>query len=80
MLGSENLVEIGSMIVSRLAESGYNNNAVLSLQVEKDMLQKIDEDVFYRMAKKEDEFKHSDEVVLKFDKLQIVITEKKEAN
>ena len=73
MLGSENLVEIGSTIVSRLTECGYNGNATLSLYVDKEMLKKIDEDVYYRLHASEEEFKPSEQVILKFGKFNIII-------
>ena len=76
-LNSYEIYNIGETISKRLFENGITNKSELIITVDKEGLRKIDEDLFYRCNKENEEFIPSDgEVNVDFKNLIIKIKEK----
>ena len=68
------IAELGDKIMSFLHENGIDTKSELTLNVSKDALRKIDEDLYYRQNPDGKDFVPSDkELTVNFDRLDIVI-------
>lgn len=76
--GTINICELGKLISQELNECGITSDAELSVYVNKEHFNKIDEDLFYR--NREDDKKEfipsEGEIVVKIDNVTILIKEK----
>ena len=74
-LNSNKIFELGDYISRFLFENGLSNENDLVINVEKDELKKLDEDLYYRNKPEGKEFVPSDnDVVVKFENLNIIFT------
>lgn len=74
-LTSFNIYSVVDTLHRKLSELNIRNNCSLTFQVTKDELKKIDEDLFYRIRQKNEDFVPSDNVVeIKYDNITIKIT------
>ena len=78
-LNSIKIYELGEYIAKFLNENGLNQENDLVIKVDKPQLKKIDEDLYYRNKPKGEEFVPSDnDVVVKFENLNIIFTVEEE--
>ena len=78
-LNSIKIYELGEYIAKFLNENGLNQENDLVIKVDKAQLKKIDEDLYYRNKPKGEEFVPSDnDVVVKFENLNIIFTVEEE--
>ena len=78
-LNSMKIYELGEYISKFLNENGLSNENDLVIKVDKTQLKKIDEDLYYRNKPKGEEFVPSDnDVVVKFENLNIIFTVEEE--
>ena len=77
--GAVSICELGDVINKKLIEDGVNGEAVLVIPVPHDKFTKVDEDLFYRIRGKGENFVPSDdEIVAKYsDRLKIIIQKEK---
>jgi hypothetical protein len=74
-LNSMKIYELGEYIAKFLNENGLTKENDLVINVTKDELRKIDEDLYYRNKPEGQEFVPSDnDVVVKFENLNIIFT------
>ena len=74
-LDSKRIFELGEELSNKLREDGIERFSELIINVSKEELRKIDEDLFYRRERdKNEEFIPSDnEININFDKIRIKI-------
>ena len=78
-LNSMKIYELGEYISKFLNENGLSKENDLVIKVDKTQLKKIDEDLYYRNKPKGEEFVPSDnDVVVKFENLNIIFTVEEE--
>ena len=78
-LNSYEIFELGEMIDSKLHENGINEKSVLTIYVNSEELNKIDEDLYYRNKPEGEEFTPSDEnVIVNFENFNIVFAVEEE--
>lgn len=77
-LGTRNIYELGQFIRERLLEDGVTMQSELTINVNKEQFKKIDEDLFYRNKKDDNEafIPSEGEIIIDFDGIRIVIKEK----
>ena len=76
-LNTFNMHELMLVVCDKLKELGVTNKASLLIYVTKEQLKKIDEDLFYRNKKSDDEefIPSEGEIYVNFDNLTIIIRE-----
>jgi hypothetical protein len=78
-LNSIKIYELGEYISKYLNDNGLNKENDLVVNVTKEQLRKIDEDLYYRNKPEGQEFTPSDtDVVVKFENLNMIFTSEKE--
>jgi hypothetical protein len=78
-LNSIKIYELGEYISKYLNDNGLNKENDLAVNVTKEQLRKIDEDLYYRNKPEGQEFTPSDtDVVVKFENLNMIFTSEKE--
>jgi hypothetical protein len=78
-LNSIKIYELGEYISKYLNDNGLNQENDLVVNVTKEQLRKIDEDLYYRNKPEGQEFTPSDtDVVVKFENLNMIFTSEKE--
>ena len=78
-LNSMKIYELGEYITKFLGENGLTKENDLVIKVTKDELKKIDEDLYYRNKPKGEDFIPSDnDVIVKFENLNIIFTVEEE--
>ena len=78
-LNSIKIYELGEYIAKFLNENGLHKENDLVINVTKDELRKIDEDLYYRNKPEGKEFVPSDnDIIVKFDNLNIIFTYEEE--
>ena len=72
-----NIYELCEEIVERLNKDGITNDVTLTIPLEKDKFKKVDEDLFYRTKKNDDEeFVPSEgEINVRVENVVLIITE-----
>lgn len=77
-LGFVNIVELGDTISDKLRECGVKDKGDLIIYLDKDNFKKVDEDLFYRNRKsEEEEFVPSEgEININFSGVRMIIKEK----
>ncbi len=80
--GTNNIVELGTLITNDLKRYGIKEKAELTIYLGKEEFKKVDEDLFYRNRKDEnEEFIPSDgETIINFEGVKILIIEKESAD
>ena len=74
-LNSNKIFELGNYINKFLHDNGITHESDLVVNVSKDELKKIDEDLYYRNKPEVKEFIPSDnDVIVKFENLNIIFT------
>lgn len=76
-LNTFNIHELMLVVCDKLKELGVTNKASLLIYVTKEQLKKIDEDLFYRNRKSDDEefIPSEGEIYVNFDNLTVIIRE-----
>lgn len=78
-LNSIKIYELGEYISKYLNDNGLTQENDLVVNVTKEQLRKIDEDLYYRNKPEGKEFTPSDtDVVVKFENLNMIFTSEKE--
>ena len=78
-LNSMKIFELGEYIAKFLNDNGLSKENDLVIKVDKTQLKKIDEDLYYRNKPKGEEFIPSDnDVIVKFENLNIIFTTEEE--
>ncbi len=78
-LHSYEIFELGEMIDSKLHENGITEKSVLTIYVNSEELNKIDEDLYYRNNPEGKDYIPSDgEIIVNFKNVVIKFLEKKE--
>jgi len=78
-LNSIKIYELGEYISKYLNDNGLSQENDLVVNVTKEQLRKIDEDLYYRNKPEGQEFTPSDtDVVVKFENLNMIFTSEKE--
>ena len=78
-LNSIKIYELGEYVSKYLNDNGLNQENDLVVNVTKEQLRKIDEDLYYRNKPEGQEFTPSDtDVVVKFENLNMIFTSEKE--
>ena len=78
-LNSIKIYELGEYISKYLNDNGLTQENDLVINVTKEQLRKIDEDLYYRNKPEGQEFTPSDtDVVVKFENLNMIFTSEKE--
>ena len=78
-LNSYEIFELGEMIDSKLHENGITEKSVLTIYVNSEELNKIDEDLYYRNNPEGKDYVPSDgEIIVNFKNVVIKFLEKKE--
>jgi len=78
-LNSIKIYELGEYISKYLNDNGLTQENDLVVNVTKEQLRKIDEDLYYRNKPEGQEFTPSDtDVVVKFENLNMIFTSEKE--
>jgi hypothetical protein len=78
-LNSYEIFELGEMIDSKLHENGITEKSVLTIYVNSEELNKIDEDLYYRNNPEGKDYIPSDgEIIVNFKNVVIKFLEKKE--
>lgn len=74
-LGTSSIVELGSIISANLNDNGVVTQSELVIYLDKDEFKMVDEDLFYRNRKDNDEeFVPSEgEIIINFDLVKIII-------
>ena len=73
-LGYFGIIELGTYISDFLKEKGIKSHSNLVINVDKDSLHKIDEDIYYRINPDGKDFERSDnEINVEFNNLTIQI-------
>ena len=77
-LGTLSIAEIGNFLSDKLYENGISEKAMLNIYINEEEFKKVDEDLFYRNKKDDnDEFVPSEgEININFDHVEIIIKEK----
>ena len=77
--GFVSILELGSVISEKLAEYGVKDKSELVIYLDTENFRKVDEDLFYRNRKsEEEEFIPSEgEIDINFEDVKIIIKEKK---
>lgn len=77
-LGTIGIFELGEMIVKKLHENGVTEKSELIVRLNKEEFEKVDEDLFYRNRKNEDEefIPSEGEIDINIDSLKIIIITK----
>lgn len=75
--GSISIFELGNMISENLKENGITQKAELIIYLNKEEFKKVDEDLFYRMKKDDNEdFVPSEgEIDINFEGVKIIVKE-----
>ena len=78
--GYVGIIDLGSTISEKLAEYGVGDGTTLTINLDEEEFKKVDEDLFYRNRKsEEDEFIPSEgEIDIKYDSVRIIIKKKTE--
>lgn len=72
--GASNIYELGHLITAKLREYGVEGEAELKVVLPNDKFSKVEEDMFYRVAKGEGEFVPSDKFFnIDFDGLKVIV-------
>jgi len=76
--GTTSIIELGNTISSKLDEDGIKEQSELYVYLDENEFKKVDEDLFYRNRKDEnEEFVPSDgEIKVKFERVTIIVKEK----
>ena len=78
-LNSIKIYELGEYISKYLNDNGLTQENDLVVNVTKEQLRKIDEDLYYRNKPEGQEFTPSDtDVIVKFENLNMIFTSEKE--
>lgn len=80
--GTNNIVELGTLITNDLKRYGIKEKAELTIYLGEEEFKKVDEDLFYRNRTDENEkFIPSDgETIINFEGVKILIIEKESAD
>jgi hypothetical protein len=78
--GYVGIIDLGSVVSEKLAEYGVGNETTITINLNEEEFKKVDEDLFYRNRKsEEDEFIPSEgEIDIKYDSVRIIIKKKTE--
>ena len=78
--GYVGIIDLGSVLSEKLAEYGVGNETTITINLNEEEFKKVDEDLFYRNRKsEEDEFIPSEgEIDIKYDSVRIIIKKKTE--
>ena len=76
--GYVGIIDLGSVVSEKLVEYGVGNEATITINLNEEEFKKVDEDLFYRNRKsEEDEFIPSDgEIDIKYNGVRIIIRKK----
>lgn len=76
--GTMSIFELGQLISTKLKNDGITQQSELYVYVDKEQFKKVDEDLFYRNKKDDNqEFIPSEgEIIINFENVKIVIKEK----
>ena len=76
--GTMSISELAAMVVEKLKEDGVNEKSELFIYLNKDEFKKVDEDLFYRNKKNDDEefIPSEGEIDVNFQDIKIIIREK----
>jgi hypothetical protein len=76
--GTMSIFELGQLISTKLKNDGITQQSELYVYVDKEQFKKVDEDLFYRNKKDDNqEFTPSEgEIIINFENVKIVIKEK----
>jgi len=79
--GTVSIVEIGTFLSRKLTEDGITKKAELFVYVSDDEFKKIDEDLYYRNKRGDEEnfVPSDDEIIVNFDMVRIIIKRDNEA-
>ena len=76
--GTMSIFELGQMVSSKLKEDGIAQQSKLDIYLNEEEFKKVDEDLFYRNRKSEDDkfIPSEGEININFDMVKIIIKQK----